>query len=69
MKLAQRLLLGAVLIVSVLIVVAVTLSGQRLRTQLQQLTTTQLATEARLVAHMWRPDVDVDLRVHVHVRI
>ena len=60
MKLAQRLLLGALLIVSVFLVVAVLLSGQRLRTQLVQLTTTQLAREARLVALHWQPRVDSD---------
>jgi two-component system, OmpR family, phosphate regulon sensor histidine kinase PhoR len=59
-KLAQRLLLGAVLIVTVLTIVAVSLSGQRLRTQLQQLTTSQLAREARLIAQQWRPDVNLD---------
>lgn len=61
MRLAQRLLLGAILIVTVFLVVAVTLSGQRLRTQLQQLTTTQLATEARLVAQQWEPQTEADL--------
>ena len=55
MKLAQRLLLGAVLIVVVLIVVAVALSGQRLHDQLRQLTTAQLAREARLIAQQWQP--------------
>ncbi len=54
MRLAQRLLLGAVLIVSVFLIVAVALSGQRLRNQLQQLTTAQLATQAALVAQQWR---------------
>ena len=57
MKLAQRLLLGALLIVSVLVIVAVTLSGQRLRNQLDQLTSAQLAREARLIAQQWRPAV------------
>ena len=61
MRLAQRLLLGATLIVTAFLLVAVTLSGQRLHTQLQQLTTAQLATEARLVAQHWRPGVDADL--------
>jgi two-component system phosphate regulon sensor histidine kinase PhoR len=60
MKLAQRLLLGALLIVSVFLVVAVALSGERLRTQLGQLTTTQLTREARLVALQWRPGIDAD---------
>jgi two-component system phosphate regulon sensor histidine kinase PhoR len=53
-KLAQRLLLGAVLIVTVLIVVAVVLSGARLERQLQQLTAGQLANEARFIAQQWR---------------
>ncbi|MGH7636203.1 MAG: ATP-binding protein [Gemmatimonadaceae bacterium] len=61
MRLAQRLLLGAILIVTAFLVVAVTLSGRRLRTQLQELTTAQLATEARLVAQQWDPQRDADL--------
>jgi two-component system phosphate regulon sensor histidine kinase PhoR len=59
-RLAQRLLLGASLIVTVFLVVAVTVSGQRLRTQLRQLTTAQLATGARLVAQQWHPGLDAD---------
>jgi signal transduction histidine kinase len=59
-KLAQRLLLGAVLIVSVLMVVIVTLSGQRLRNQLRQLAATQLGVAARLVAQQWRQDAAAD---------
>jgi signal transduction histidine kinase len=60
-KLAQRLLLGAVLIVSVLMIVAVALSGARLGDQLQQLTTAQLAREARLIAQQWRAGVPPDV--------
>ncbi|MGH7679037.1 MAG: histidine kinase dimerization/phospho-acceptor domain-containing protein, partial [Gemmatimonadaceae bacterium] len=60
MKLAQRLLLGAVLIVSVLMIVAVTLSGQRLSTSLRQLAAAELAREARLVATQWRNVADAD---------
>ncbi|MEK7400928.1 MAG: ATP-binding protein [Gemmatimonadota bacterium] len=60
MKLAQRLLLGALLIVGVFLVVAVVLSGQRLRTQLVQLTTSQLAREARVVALQWLAGADAD---------
>jgi signal transduction histidine kinase len=59
-KLAQRLLLGAVTIVTVLIFVSVVLSGQRLRHQLQQLTEAQLAREARLIAQQWRGGGDPD---------
>jgi len=61
MRLAQRLLLGAVFIVSVLVVVAVALSGERLRNRLRELTAAQLGREARLVALQWRPGVDADM--------
>jgi signal transduction histidine kinase len=60
MKLAQRLMLGALLIVSVFLVVAVAISGARLRTRLGQLTAAQLTREARLVALQWRPGSDAD---------
>jgi signal transduction histidine kinase len=60
MKLAQRLMLGALLIVSVFLVVAVAISGERLRTQLGQLTAAQLAREAQLVALEWHTDRDAD---------
>lgn len=60
MKLAQRLLLGAALIVTVLVVVAVALSSERLDTQLRQLTTAQLTREARLIAQQWSTGSDVD---------
>src|SRR5690349_15658166 len=65
MRLAQRLLLGALLIVSVFLAVAVVLSGQRLRTQLVQLTTAQLAREARLVALQWGPTVNADVLANI----
>ena len=60
MKLAQRLLLGAILIVTVLIVVAVALSGLRLSSQLRLLTTTQLAREATLLAQLWDAGASAD---------
>ena len=60
MKLTQRLLLGAVLIVSVLMIVAVTLSGQRLRTSLRRLAAEQLSREARIVASQWRSVAEAD---------
>lgn len=60
MRLAQRLLLGALLIVSVLVVVAVALSGQRLNRQLRQLTASQLLREATYVADQWGPRTDPD---------
>jgi two-component system phosphate regulon sensor histidine kinase PhoR len=58
--LAQRLLFGALLVVSVLVVVAVALSGQRLGLQLRDLTATQLAREARLVAQQWTGNASPD---------
>ena len=60
MKLAQRLLLGAALIVTVLVAVAVTLSSGRLDSQLRQLTTSQLAREARLIAAQWNAGASSD---------
>jgi len=59
-RLSQRLLLGALLVVSVLVVVAVALSGLRLREQLRQLTVEQLAREARVLARQWTPATDPD---------
>ena len=55
MTLGQRLILGALVIVSVLVLIAVGLSSQRTSRQLRDLTTDQLTREARLVATHWRP--------------
>src|SRR5688500_19655838 len=41
-------------------IVAVTLSGQRLSASLRELTTSQLGREARLVAVQWQSDVPPD---------
>lgn len=60
MKLSQRLLLGAFLIVSALVVVAVAISTVRLGRQLRELTRNELAREARLVATQWRGTADTD---------
>ena len=60
MKLAQRLLLGAALIVTVLVAVAVAISSGRLSTQLHELTTAQLTREARLIAQLWASRTDAD---------
>ncbi|MDQ2931291.1 MAG: ATP-binding protein [Gemmatimonadota bacterium] len=60
MKLAHRLLLGAVLVVTVLIALLVLLSGVRLRRQLGELEVARLTSEARLIAHEWTPTVDPD---------
>lgn len=53
MRLAQRLLLGALLIVSVLVIIAVALSTRRLGGQLRQLTAAQLSREAQLISEQW----------------
>ncbi|HJU66431.1 MAG TPA: ATP-binding protein [Gemmatimonadaceae bacterium] len=60
MRLAQRLLLGSALVISVLVVLVVALSGQRLRRQLVELTAGQLRREATLIALDWRPGVNAD---------
>ena len=60
MKLSHRLLLGAVLVVTVLIALLVLLSGVRLRRQLEELEVAQLTREAKLVSREWTPTVDPD---------
>jgi fructoselysine-6-P-deglycase FrlB-like protein len=59
-KLAQRLLVGSALVVTVLVLLVVLLSGERLRKQLEQLEVAQLAREARLVAMQWTSAADAD---------
>jgi len=60
-KLSHRLLMGAVLVVTVLIALLVLLSGVRLRHQLEELEVAQLTREARLIAREWTPTVDPDM--------
>lgn len=60
MRLSHRLLLGAVLVVTVLIVVLVALSGVRMSRQLEDLQIARLTREARLIAREWTPTVDAD---------
>lgn len=64
MRLAQRLLAGSAILVSVLVLLIVVLSGQRLRARLRELTTDQLAREVRLIAVEWRPGVISDSLAH-----
>jgi len=59
-KLAHRLLAGAVLVVTVLIVLLVLLSGVRLRHQLEELEVAELTREARLIAQEWIAAADPD---------
>ncbi|MEP6690008.1 MAG: ATP-binding protein [Gemmatimonadaceae bacterium] len=60
MRLTQRLVVGSSLVISVLVIVALALSGGRLRAQLRDLVAQQLTREARLVALEWRPGVEPD---------
>ena len=60
MRLAQRLLLGSLLVVSVLVVVTVAVIDRRLHERLAEESTLELAREARLVAAQWTPAVDAD---------
>jgi len=67
-KLAERLLLGSFVVVSVLVIVVVVLSGQRLGGDLRRNTADQLQREAQLVAASWRPGVDSDSLANVSGR-
>ena len=60
MRLAQRLLVGALLVVALVVAVVVALSGHRLRSQLRALAVDQLSRDARLVALQWVPGADAD---------
>jgi len=58
--LPQRLLLGSLVLVSLLVAAIVALSGGRLERRLLEETTSELTREARLIALSWKPDVDID---------
>ncbi|MFL5578364.1 MAG: ATP-binding protein [Gemmatimonadaceae bacterium] len=60
MKLAQRLLLGSLLVVTVLVLVVMVVIDRRLHARLTEESTDELAREARLVASQWTPGVDPD---------
>ncbi len=60
MRLAQRLLLWSTIVITALIVVAVLLSGRRLRSRLVDLTVSQLTREAQLVSAIWKPPMSPD---------
>jgi signal transduction histidine kinase len=61
MKLAHRLLLGALGVVGVLVVLMTISVDRKLAERLTAETTARLTTEARLVAGQWTPAVDPDL--------
>ncbi|HEY3285718.1 MAG TPA: ATP-binding protein [Gemmatimonadaceae bacterium] len=60
MKLAHRLLFGALGVVGVLVVLMIISVDRKLSNRLTEETTARLTTEARLVAGQWTPGVDAD---------
>ena len=60
MSLAKRLLLGAVVLVSVLAIAIVVIAGTRLRNRLVQETLQELTREARVVSITWKPGTNAD---------
>ena len=60
MRLTQRLLLGALFVVGVLVLFITVAVDRKLGTWLTEETTAHLANEARLVATQWTRGVDAD---------
>jgi len=60
MRLTQRLLLGSLLVVTVLVVFVVAVIDRQLHARIQEESIRQLAREARLVATQWAPGADAD---------
>lgn len=60
MRLAQRLLLGSLLVVGVILVFVVVLSERGVREGLLRTTTDRLVADAQLISRLWRPGVDAD---------
>jgi signal transduction histidine kinase len=60
MKLTQRLLIGSLLIVGVLVALVVAILDGRLRSRFYEDSSAQLLREARLVAAQWHPGLAVD---------
>ena len=60
MRLAQRLLVGSLLVVGVILVLVFALSERGLRAGLLSTTTERMAADARLLATLWRAGVDAD---------
>ena len=60
MRLAQRLLVGSLLVVGVILVLVVALSERGLRAGLLSTTTERMVADARLLATLWRPGIDAD---------
>ena len=60
MRLTQRLLIGSLLIVGVLVTLVVAIVDGRLRRRFYEESVAELLREARLVAAQWHPGLDVD---------
>src|SRR5690349_12909413 len=60
MKLTQRLLIGSLLIVGVMVILVVAILDGRLRYRFYEESAAELLRETRLVAAQWRPGLDVD---------
>ena len=60
MRLAQRLLVGALVVISVLVVFVVAIASERLRDRLYEQTALELEREARVVAERWRSPAGAD---------
>lgn len=64
MKLVQRLLLGVIVVIAVLVAVLAVLSGRRLGQELEHLEIDQLTREARFVATQWTASADASALAH-----
>ena len=60
MKLTQRLLIGSLLIIAILVALVVAIVDGRLRVRLYEESSAEVLREARLVAAQWRPGLAVD---------
>ena len=60
MKLAERLLLGALVVVGVFAIAVGAIASERLRARLYDQTAAELQREATLAGERWRPGVDAD---------
>ena len=60
MRLTQRLLIGSLLIIAILVALFVAIVDVRLRARLYEESSAEVLREARLVAAQWRPGLDVD---------
>lgn len=60
MRLAQRLLLGSLLVIGVILVLVIALSERGLREGMLQAMTDRMEADARLLGALWRPGVNAD---------